>query len=252
VDLLGDTGEGKSLGQRRRGSDDEQNHARRRRCFPQRVAQQPLAAAPVGGGKDEGIGDGDRGHLGGGGEATQDAHHHAYRKQQRRDGEERGGTARTPGGLGAGDSALLLGAEEDERHDDQGQEGGRNEAGEEQCGGGDRGDGAHDEQDDARRDGLTHDGRGGQHRHHLAARVLSFLEHAAHGGAYGRDVRDLGPGDAGEDVHGHDDHLEQTAPKVADERVHQLGEWQGQAGGVHDGSGEDEERDGQQHEALGP
>ena len=251
MDLLRDAGEGEGLGQRRGRGDDEEHHARRRRRFPQGVAEESLAAAAVGGGQHEGVGDGDRGDFRRRCEAAHDAHHHAHGQEQGGQGEERGRTAGTPARLGAGDAALFAGPEEDERHDDERKERRGNESGQEQRGGGDRRDGAEDQQHDARRDGFAHDGRRRQDRHDLAARVFALLEHAAHGGADGRDVGDLGSGDAGEDVHGDDDHLQQAAAQVADQGVDELGQRQGQAGGVHDRAGEDEERDGQEHEPLG-
>ena len=112
------------------------------------------------------------------------------------------------------------------------------------------GDRADDQHGDARRHGLAHDGRGGKHRRAFGGAVAS-RQFVAHDRADGGDVGGLGAGEAGDDVHADHRDLQQSAAKVADQRVNEADQPHADAAALHDQSGQDEEGNGEKNEVPG-
>ena len=128
-------------------------------------------------------------------------------------------------------------------------EGGQ-EAGGEQRGDRGIGDAAINDHGQAGRHQYAHAGRGGDDGAGPGAAVAALLHAGDHHGTDGRGIRVGGAGDAGKQHHRQHDHIAQAALDVADHGGGEDDQAAGDAAGFHQLPGQDEERDGEEGEAV--
>ncbi|MPM13103.1 hypothetical protein SDC9_59458 [bioreactor metagenome] len=234
-----------------RRDDEEQAHrlVERREENARKV---PEFQVPVGEAQDGGIDAHRHRSLRGGEEAGHDAPDDDHRRHEGPEGPPEACPG-IPGGSPAGGAGIvsLLGQNGEGGHHPQTHDDAGKKARHEEPGHGDPGDGSVEDEGDARRDhrpdhgGRRHEG-GGDRRviavvHHGLVLDLSEPRRVGHGGS-GHTRED----DAGDDVH-----LAQAPGNVPHHGAREAEDAPGDAAGVHEVAGEDEEGNGQEGEARG-
>ena len=192
------------------------------------------------------------GDLGRGGHAEQDAPEEDDRHEERQDTLEgrlrdllQAGARKPPD---QGPPAF----EVNQNHQAEADDHRRDEPGDEKRPHGKRRDRAEHQHGQTGGDGLAHNSSGRQHSGRVFEAVALPAQHVPHHRAYGGDVGRLRAGQARNDVHAHDHHLEESAPEVAHAGLHEPDEPEADAALIHDNAGKDEERQGEEHEVADP
>jgi hypothetical protein len=149
-----------------------------------------------------------------------------------------------------GVDAAPLGVVVDPRHDRYRQDDRPQEARRKQRGHRDIAHGADHDHEDAGRDEDPHRGRRRHHGHRLLGAIAGAEHGGDHRGADGRDVGHRGAGDSREHVLGDDDRHRQPAADPAHQRLGETHEPHRDASRLHKRAGQDEQRDGEQHERV--
>ena len=244
----GDAGEGQGVGEEARGADYEHDDC----GLADGVLEEGPEVAGLellrGEADDYAVYRGDGRGLGRGEEAAVDAAEDDDGHQQARNGAHEGVPALTAAGLGQGDELAPAVGEHHGEDEEAAHEYAGDDAGGEELADALAGDGAVDDEGDARRDDYAYRAGGGDQ----GGGVVLTISNVGHCGdeyhAESGDGGRAGAGDGGEEAGDYNGDQRHAAAAVADEGAGEVDELGGYAGLVHDVAAEDEEGDGQQHE----